>query len=577
MKIPCYLLGLVCALHILTGNAQSDPAADLAKKTLASLTLEKKAAQLVCTEISGNYITDDDPKFQSWLSLARDHGVGGFVIYGGTPHSVCILLNKLQVAAGIPILISTDFEGGPGQQVAGASEFPSNMAFAAAGDPDLMYRAAKIMGGEGKALGIHLTYTPVSDVSLSPDNPQESGRSFGANMELMKKLLNAYVKGYHESGMLTTSKHFPGRGDMKGGPAYPSFTTLNKSAAELDANEFTAFRNAIDAGVDFMMTEHIAVPSITGGSMLPASVEPKLVKGVIRDKLGFKGIITSDDLWYDHVTARFGKEEVAIMALQAGHDIVLKPKDPVATIHAIVEAVKSGKLSQEQIDHSVYKLLYKKYALGLEKNKLVNIDNVSKAVGTAAHKAVVQEVADRSVTLLKNDNVLPLKNFDAAKTIHVTIQKEEDQPNVRQLVRDMAVAFPGIKQYSLKPGVDRSLYEEIQKFAEGANRIVVSLFVQRDRHGDAAPLRNEDIDLLKKLSEQKSGNVVVMSFGNPHLIRKINFVPSYIVGYGEGGFYGNQPVYFSSFIRILKGELKPSGKLPISVTREMGIGWGLEY
>src|ERR1043165_5559447 len=171
MKVYSFLFVLICCLNV-TGNAQSDPA-DLAKKTLASLTLEKKAAQLVCTEISGNYIADDDPKYQSWLSLARDHGVGGFVIYGGTPHSVAILLNKLQQAASVPILISTDFEGGPGQQVMGASEFPSNMAFAAAGDPDLMYRAAKIMGSEGRALGIHLTYTPVSDVSLSPDNPQE--------------------------------------------------------------------------------------------------------------------------------------------------------------------------------------------------------------------------------------------------------------------------------------------------------------------------------------------------------------------------------------------------------------------
>ena len=216
-------------------SAQVNETEVLARKTLVSLTLEKKAAQLVCVEISGNYLPDDDPKLKSWMMLAHDYGIGGFVIYGGTPHSVGILLNKLQQAAAIPILISTDFEGGPGQQVTGASEFPSNMAFAATGDADLMYRAAKIMGSEGKALGIHLTYTPVSDISLSPDNPQESGRSFGGDLLLMKKMLNAYVKGYHESGMLTTSKHFPGRGDMKGGPSYPSFTTINKSSADLPA------------------------------------------------------------------------------------------------------------------------------------------------------------------------------------------------------------------------------------------------------------------------------------------------------------------------------------------------------
>jgi beta-N-acetylhexosaminidase len=574
MKTHYLVISLLFAVHVLT--AQPDQAADLAKKTLAALTPAQKAAQLVCSEISGNYISDDDPRFQSWLALARDHGIGGFVIYGGTPHSVAMLLNKLQQAASIPILISTDFEGGPGQQVTGASEFPSNMAFAATGDADLMYRAAKIMGSEGKALGIHLTYTPVSDISVSPDNPQESGRSFGGDVGLMKKMLNAYVKGYHESGMLTTAKHFPGRGDMKGGPAYPSFTTLNKSAADLDASEFAAFKNAIDAGVDFMMTEHISVPSVTGGSMLPASVEPKLVKGIIRDKLRFKGIITSDDLWYDHVIARFGKEEVAVMALQAGHDIVLKPKDPVATIQAIVDAVKKGKISQEQIDQSVYKLLYKKFSLGLDKNRAVDIDRVSGLVGTLAHRAVVQEVADRSLTLLKNDKVLPLEKFDPAKTIHITIQKDEDQPNVRLLVKDMSVAFAGIRQYSLKPGIDKTMYDQIIKEASGAAAIIISLFVQRDRHGDPAPLRKEDADLINKLSTLNH-KMAVMSFGNPHLIRKIPGTPSFMVGYGEGGFYGNQQAYFSSWIRVLKGELKPGGKLPIKVSEEMGTGFGLSY
>jgi beta-N-acetylhexosaminidase len=557
--------------------AQPDPAAELAKKTLASLSVEKKAAQLVCAEISGGYIADDDPKLQSWISLARDHGIGGFVIYGGTPHSAAVLLNRLQQAAEIPILISTDFEGGPGQQVAGASEFPSNMAFAAAGDEDLMYRAARIMGAEGRALGIHLTYTPVSDISISPDNPQESGRSFGGDLALMKKMLNAYVKGYHESGMLTTSKHFPGRGDMKGGPSYPSFTTLNKSLAELDANEFAAFKNAVDAGVDFMMTEHIAIPSITGGSTLPASVEPKLVKGIIREKLGFQGIITSDDLWYDHVVARFGKEEVAILALQAGHDIVLKPKDPAATIQAIADAVKSGRLNAEQVDQSVYKLLYKKFSLGLDKHRTVDIGNITKTVGTVAHKAVTQEVADRSVTLLRNDGVLPLKNFDSRKAIHVTIQKDEDQPNVKLLIREMTTAFPGMKHFSLKPGVDNKIYDEISSSATNASHIVLSFFVQRDRHGAPAPIRNEDITLINKLAVLKPGKIVAMSFGNPQLIRKLDQVPCFMVGYGEGGFYGNQQVYFSSFVKILNGELKPSGKLPVRISERLEIGSGLTY
>jgi len=549
-----------------------------ARATLAALTLEKKVAQLVCVEISGNYVSDDDPKLKNWISLAKEHGIGGFVMYGGTPHSVGRLLNQLQQAAEIPILISTDFEGGAGQQVTGASEFPSNMAFASTRDEDLMYRAAKVMAEEGKAMGIHLTYTPVSDLSLTPDNPQESGRSFGGDVDLMGKMVKAYVKGFKEVGMLTTAKHFPGRGDMKAsGTAYPSFTTLNKTMSQLDSNEFRAFRNSIEAGVDFIMTEHIAIPSITGGSDLPASVEPRLVRGVIRERLKFEGIITSDDLWYDHVIAKFGKEDIAVKALEAGHDLVLKPKDPVAAIAAITEAVKQGRISEEQIDQSAYKLLLKKAQLGLPKNRLVNIDRISSIVGTAEKKALVEEVADRSVTLLRNDGVLPLKKFDPARTVHIVIQKDEEHPNARLLIREFTENFAGMRHFTLRPSLAPAYLAEIRKAVSAADLVVLSFLVQRDRHGDPAPIRSEDLVLIHAICAQKPGHVIAMSFGNPHLIRKMENISAFLVGYGEGGFYGNQPVYFRSWVKILKGELKPNGKLPLKISEALPIGFGLTY
>ena len=268
-------------------SSSKDDASEWAEKTLASLTLEKKIAQLICTDISGDYLPFDDQRVESWIKFARDYGIGGFVCYGGTPQNVARLTNQLQKEAKLPLLISADFEGGPGQQIIGASEFPGNMGFAATRDENLMYEAAKIMAEEGRSMGIHLTYTPVTDVTVSPDNPQESVRSFGGDLELMAKLLKAYTKGYKEMGMLTTSKHFPGRGDMKAFTEYPGFNYIDKTSEAFEQYELKAFQYAVDAGVDFIMTEHIAVPSVTGNSPLPASVEPKLVKGIIREKLNF--------------------------------------------------------------------------------------------------------------------------------------------------------------------------------------------------------------------------------------------------------------------------------------------------
>ncbi len=548
-----------------------------AEKTLAGLSLEKKIGQIVCGELAGGYIADDDPRMARWLALAREQGLGMFVFYGGTPRDVAHLLNRLQKEAAIPILMAADFEGGPGQQVTGASEYPANMAFAAAGSEDLMYRAAAAGGIEGRAMGIHLTYTPVVDIAWRPDNPAEGVRSFGGDLDLMGRMVRAYVRGYHESGMLTTAKHFPGRGDVERMPSAPDWTWNAKPAAEVEAQEFRAFKLAIDAGVDFVMSEHIAVPSVTGGSDLPASVEPKLATGWLRGKLGFKGVLTTDDLWYDNVIKRFGAEEVAVRAFEAGHDIILKPKNPEAAIAALAAAVRSGRISEKRIDEAALKLLTLKARLGLPKDRFVDEAKVGGAVGTAGHAALVQEVADRSVTLLKNDGVLPLAAGRMTKAVQIVVEKFEPDIVPPALTAKLAAAFPGIQTFVLRPDLDPAIYEKAWQAAMGADTVIFSLFVPRNRLGDAAPFREADLAFLNKVIAAKPKEVVAMTYGNPHLIRKIPGVGAYLVGYGERGWFGNQTVYFDTFIKVLRGELKPSGRLPVKVSDAYPIGSGLTY
>jgi beta-N-acetylhexosaminidase len=547
------------------------------EETLAGLSLEKKIGQMICGEINGGYITETDAKLEKWERLARDYGIGGFVLYGGTPRDVVHLINRLQRQADIPLLMSVDFEGGPGQQVVGATEFPANMAFAAVGSEELMYEAARIGAIEGRAMGFHLTYTPVVDISVNPENPAESVRSFGGNIDLLGRMVRAYVQGYKDSGMLTTAKHFPGRGDQVPFPDFPGFSFLDKPASDVQAQEFRAFKMAIDAGVAFIMSEHIAVPSVTEGSLLPASVEKKLATGWIRDKLGFDGILTTDDLWYDHVINRFGPVEIAVKAVEAGHDVVLKPKDPVAAIRGLVEAVKSGRIPEDRIDHSVRKILSIKAGLNLHRSRLVDENQVNAVVGTPAHLAVAQLIADRSLTLLKNDGVLPLQPGRIGKIVNINIQKYESDPSPSSLSLKLTAAIPGIRHFTLRPDLDPAYYDKIWPAASEADLVILSLFVQRDRGGDPAPLRGDDLEFIEKMAAAKPRAVIAMSYGNPHLIRKLDKVAVFLVGYGEGGWYGNQAVYFDSFVKLLKGELEPTGKLPVKVSEEYPIGSGLRY
>jgi len=557
--------------------ASHDEAAKWADKTLAGLSLEKKIGQMICAEIAGGYIANDDQRLAGWIKLAKDLGVGGFVLYGGTPHDVARLLNRLQKEAALPLLMSADFEGGPGQQVTGATEYPANMAFAAAGSEKLMYEAAKIGAIEGRAMGIHLTYSPVVDIVGRPENPAESVRSFGGDLDLLSRMVRAYVRGYQENGMLTTAKHFPGRGDVTRMPNLPDFSYIDKPASAVESQEFRAFKQAIDAGVTFVMTEHIAVPSVTGGSDLPASVEKTLATGWLRDRLGFKGVLTTDDLWYDHVIKRFGQVEVAILALKAGHDVLLKPKDAAATVRGVAAAVRSGAIAEARIDDSVRKLLYWKARLNLHNERFVDEGRVSGLVGTASHLAFVQEVADRSMTLLKNAGVLPVQ-MDGLKTIvNINIQKLEADPSPAALGAKLAAAFPGTKNHTLRPDMDPAVYERAWKDIAGADLVVLSFFVPRNRLGDTAPLREADLAFIDRIIKAKPKAVIGMSYGNPHLLRKLEAVPAFLVGYGERGWFGNQAVYFDSFIKLLKGEIKPGGKLPVKVSDRYPLGSGLTY
>jgi len=550
-----------------------EPDLQWVESTLAGLSLERKVAQLVTPDITAGYLAEGDPSLRRWIGLARDQGVGMFVLYGGTPRDVAWITNRLQREADVPLLIAADFEGGPGQQVVGASEYPPNMALAAAGSEDLTYRAARAGAEEGRAMGIHLTYTPVVDIAWRPDNPQEAGRSFGGDLDLLGRMAAAYVRGYHEGGMLTAAKHFPGRGDQVPMPDNAPWMWNPKSEAELEAQELTAFRKGIEAGVDFMMTEHIAVPALTGGSDLPASVEPALATGVVRDRLGFEGILTSDDLWYDHVVARFGAEEVAVRAFEAGHDIILKPKDPVATIAALVQAVRSGRIDEARVDQAARELLTLKSRLGLHRSRFVDESSVGAHVATEDHKAIVREIAERSLTLLRNDGLIPVG--DPGRVANVSIQKTEVDPGPPLLAPKLAAAFPGVRSFTVVPGLSDDARQAIVEGTAGADLVIVSLFVQRDRSGDPAPLRDTDLALVRDLLRRHPGRVIGMAYGNPHLARRLPDLPALLIGYGERSWYGNQDAYFDAFVRVLTGDAQPGGRLPVVVSDAYPLGSGL--
>jgi beta-N-acetylhexosaminidase len=556
--------------------ASEQEAARWADETLKTLSLAQKVGQLICPDIRGEYIAQDHPQFQRWLTLARDYGVGGFVVYGGTPHDTARLLNRLQEAARLPLLISADFEGGPGQQFAGASEFPANMALAAAGSDRLAYEVGRVGAREGRAIGIHLTYSPVVDVQTNPQNPALGVRSFGRDVDVLGRLAAAYIRGYQENGMAATAKHFPGRGDVELLPG-TDFTINRKSADRVEREDFLAFKKAIDAGVAFVMSEHIAVPAVTDGSDLPASVNKVLATTWLRDRLGFKGVLTSDDLWYPKMVARFGAEKTCILALQAGHDVLLKPADPVKAIAAVVDAVRAGQIPEAQINASARKLLVWKARLNLHRKRTVDLEAIDSNVGIQAHRDLVQQIADESITVIVNNGFFPSSPEKLRKMVHVSIQRRDTEPAAAPVDAKLKQAFPALVTFLVGPNLDPAIRAAALKAAATADTIVVSLFSPPTSFRDNGPLREPEQAFLEALVRQKPLSTVVMSYGNPYQVLYAGKPGAFVTGYGAGGFAGNQVVYADSFVKLLRGSITPRGRIPVKISDGMPVGTGITY
>ncbi|MBN2216157.1 MAG: hypothetical protein JW719_02145 [Pirellulales bacterium] len=559
------------------GLAASDAeAARWAGETLGKLTLEQKIGQMICEQMRGD-LAEDSAEFAKMLDLARKGQIGAVVVYGGTPVETAALMNRLQRESALPLFVSMDFEGGPGQQLTGATEFPGIMALAAIGSEEIAYAVGKAGAEQGRACGVHITYSPVVDVSTRPDRPTSSVRSFGGDIELVGRMAAAYIRGSQENGLIATAKHFPGRGDVDPIPG-TQFSVNPKPAERIEAEEFRAFKAAIDAGVVYIMTEHVAAPSVTEGSELPASVNEKLVTGWLKDRLGFKNIVTTDDMWYPAVVERFGPVKACVMAVAAGHDAVLKPADVAATVGGLVEAVRAGEISEERINQSVRKILYWKARLNLHQNRLVDLEKIPGIVQNAEHLALLNTVADRSLTVLVNGGFFPADAGRFKKVVHVSIQKKPEDPNVDVVASKLAAALPRVEHFALgAKDAPEDRGAQALEAAKTADLVVVSLFCQRDPYGDPAPMPAAQRTLVDELIRLQPAATVVMSYGNPHFAPSMKDAAAFVVGYGESGWYGNQTIHADAFIRLLKGQIKPTGKLPVKVSDEFPIGSGIMF
>jgi beta-N-acetylhexosaminidase len=347
---------------------------------LGTLSPREQVGQLVFPWLLGDYSALDGEGLASTLGAIDSLGIGGIIISVGSPLDVAAKLNALQERSRLPLLIAADFEYGTGMRLQGGTAFPPPMGIAATGREEDAATLGRITAIEARAVGVQLTFSPVADVNNNPLNPIINTRSFGEDPVRAGQLVAEYIRGASAEGLLTTAKHFPGHGDA-GTDSHISVPVVPGCWDRLDTLELVPFRAAIAAGVTAIMTAHVAALCFDSTDTLPATLSPAVMTGILRDSLGFGGLVVTDALVMGAIVQRYGAGESAVRAFLAGSDLLLMPADARAAVDSMVAAVRAGRISRERLATSVRRVLALKRTTGLFSRRLVSLDAVPQIVG----------------------------------------------------------------------------------------------------------------------------------------------------------------------------------------------------
>ncbi|MDT0486997.1 glycoside hydrolase family 3 protein [Streptomyces doebereineriae] len=579
----------VAASLAISGTAH---ASDKKLRSLISrMTLEEKVGQLFVMRVYGHSATAPDQAdidanlkeigVRTAAEMIARYRVGGIIYFTWAhntrdPHQMADLSNGIQKASlrqprGLPVLVSTDQEHGIVCRVGEpATLFPGAMAIGAGGARKDARTLGRIAGQELRAIGIRQNYSPVADVNVNPANPVIGVRSFGSEAGAVAGLVAAEVAGYQGAGVTATAKHFPGHGDTAVDSHYgfPVITHSRELWEKLDA---VPFRAAIRAGIDSIMTAHIQFPALDDSGD-PATLSHPILTGILRGELGYDGVVVTDSLGMEGVRTKYGDDRVPVLALKAGVDQLLNPPSLDIAWNAVLKAVQDGELTEARLDESILRILRLKARLGLFEEPYVSHGGVTRSVGTPAHLAEADRIAERTTTLLVNERrLLPLNRSTHRKLLVVGADPASPSGTTGPPTGVLATALTelGFTATALPTGT-----------APSAATVAQAVAAAQD--ADAVIVGTYNITAAQKtLVEQLVATgrpVVAVAIRNPYDVARLPTVPAYLAAYSW------TDVELRAAARVIAGKAAPRGKLPVPVQRAddpakvlYPVGYGLSY
>ncbi len=565
-----------------------------ADKELRRMTLDEKIGQLIAVGINATFQNQASDAFRELRRQVEQNHIGGIILFRGPVYESVHLVNRMQGFAREPLLISADLEAGAGMRFDDTVNFPWNMAVGATGNPEYARRQGALTAREARALGVQQIFAPVVDVNNNAANPVINVRSYGEDPQAVAAMGAAFVEGAQAGGVIATAKHFPGHGDTAT-DSHRGLPVINVPRARLDAVELVPFRAAIAAGVGAIMSAHIALPQIEPATVsprearpastyadrevivenatLPGTLSPRVLGGILRRDLGFDGIAVTDALDMSGLTIYFTPGEAAVLAVEAGADMLLKPADPDAVLKGVREAVQSGRLTEQRIAESARRLLAAKYDLGLVKQRSAPLEQIDQLVSSTEAQMLAQEIAEHAITLVRDDaHRLPAASLKPdARIFNLAITNGEDRFFIAQsFIGAMARGGRRLETLVLD---ERSSEAEVKKAlerAKDADLVIISMYGRvRTGQANSGALPEPGARALDKLIERKAP-LVGISFGNPYLLMNYPELKTYMVAYGD------MPSLQRAAARALLGEIDVVGRLPISLPQLYARGTGIQ-
>ena len=513
-----------------------------------SLSTDQKIGQLFTIWVATKQGAD---KMKEVSSIIKKNHLGGLIFSLGNIKDQAKYTNEFQSISKVPLLIGMDAEWGIGMRLDDAFSFPYNMTLGAVNDESLIYNVGKRIGVHAKRIGVHINFAPVTDINTNPNNPIIGSRSFGEDKLSVTNKSLSYLKGMQSEGIMGSAKHFPGHGDTST-DSHKTLPTINFSAKRINEVELFPYKKLIDNNLSSVMVAHMEVPSLEKEPKMPSTLSKNIISKLLKKKLKFEGLVITDAMDMKGVVDFNKNQSADVSALLAGNDILLMPDDLDESTKSIKNAINNGIITEKRLKYSVKKILMAKYKAGLHVNNEVNLNNIVEDMNSDVDKLLFEEITEKSITLIKNDNdILPLKDISSKIAFLEMGGSNSDE------------FFKMLNHYTK---VDKIEYDsEILKKIEPYNTVIVGFHKSNKSPFDPYKFSKSDKEILELISKNKK--VILNVFAKPYALMDVDMtnISSIIVSYQNNSTAQNKSA------QIIFGALPAVGKLPVSINNKYPV------